>query len=377
MIFADFTLGRPYLKTIGVILLSIMLMCAPCGAISEDLFKKATPGRVLQFPRDHGKHPDFETEWWYFTGHLKDSKGVEYGFQVTFFRRGMFKDTANTESKWAVRDVYPAHFALTDPKAGIFRHRELIAREGPGLAEASQENLNVRVKDWYAKMEGGKIQLSASSGDEKLQLTLTPEKPLVLHGSKGFSIKGNNPSQASYYYSFTRLKAQGTLYMNNTSHNVSGIAWMDHEFGSSVMLSGQSGWDWFSIQMDDGSELMVFNMRKLDNSKERYFGTYVRPDGVGENLKNMEITIDGKETWKSPITKAIYPSGWKISIKELGLGLDVIPLMKNQELISEGSTGIVYWEGAVKINGLKMGKQVSGKGYVELTGYAHSMAGRL
>ncbi len=152
---------------------------------------------------------------------------------------------------------------------------------------------------------------------------------------------------------------------------------MDHEFGSSVMLADQSGWDWFSIQMDDRSELMVFNMRKQDNSKERYFGTYVRPDGVGEDLKDMEITIDSKETWKSPLTQAVYPSGWKISIKELGLNLNVVPLMKDQELISKGSTGIVYWEGAVKARGAKHGKQVTGRGYVELTGYAHSMAGRL
>ncbi len=377
MIFADVTLRRPYLKTICVILLSIMLVGAPYGAVPENLFKKATPGRMLQFPRDHGKHPDFETEWWYFTGHLKDSKGVEYGFQVTFFRRGMFKDANKGDSQWAVRDVYPAHFALSDPSAGKFYHSELISREGPGLAEASQDKLHIRVKDWYAKMKGDKIQLAASSGSENLQLTLTPEKPLVLHGSNGFSIKGNNPSQASYYYSFTRLKAIGALKIGNVKMAVTGTAWMDHEFGSSVMLADQSGWDWFSIQMDDRSELMVFNMRKQDNSKERYFGTYVRPDGVGEDLKDMEITIDSKETWKSPLTQAVYPSGWKISIKELGLNLNVVPLMKDQELISKGSTGIVYWEGAVKARGAKHGKQVTGRGYVELTGYAHSMAGRL
>jgi predicted secreted hydrolase len=226
-------------------------------------------------------------------------------------------------------------------------------------------------------MEDGNIHLKASSEVHALDLTLTPLKPPVLHGEQGFSTKGNNPGQASHYYSFTRLRARGSLKTKGEILPVSGLAWMDHEFGSSIMLPDQSGWDWFSVQLEDDTELMVFNMRKRDNTKERHFGTYVFPDGAKRDLKDMDVEIRALDTWKSEKTKAVYPSGWEITVRELDLELTVQPLLKDQELISEGSTGVVYWEGAVEVTGVKNKEKIQGQGYVELTGYAHSMAGRL
>lgn len=357
-------------------IVSILVIIQPVGGICGR-FLEASPDREILFPRDHGKHPGFETEWFYFTGHLESKEDKDWGFQVTFFRRTMFMDPPEKESAWVVRDLYPAHFAISDITAQTFFHTEMITREGPGLAEAALNRLDVRVKDWRATMENNQIRLKARSKGYSLDLVLSPLKPPVPHGDNGFSIKAGSGSQASHYYSFTRLQASGELSIGEKVFPVTGLAWMDHEFGSGIVLPDQSGWDWFSVQMDDHTELMVFNMRKRDQTKEKYFGTYVKADGSSMDLKNMTITIDALQKWQSPRTKAIYPSGWIISVKELGLDLEVQPLLKDQELVSEGATGIVYWEGAVRVEGRKKGARIRGQGYVELTGYAHPMAGRL
>jgi predicted secreted hydrolase len=340
-------------------------------------FEAAVPGKIFEFPRDHGKHPEFQTEWWYFTGNLVSKDQRAWGFQLTFFRRGLARNQQDRRSAWTVRDLYPAHFAITDVKDGRFSHGELLVREGPGLAEASADSLSVRVKDWSAEMRDGEIHLRARKGKSALDLRLKPAKPLVLHGEAGFSRKGDREDQASYYYSFTRLKASGTLVFDGISHGVRGTAWMDHEFGSAIVKEDQSGWDWFSIQMDDGTELMVFYMRRKNGRPERTFGTFVGTDGRAVDLVGSRIDVSAIGTWKSPRTKTIYPSGWSMKIPRLGINLRVTPLIKDQELISEGSTGIVYWEGAVRVDGSRGKKKVSGRGYVELTGYAHSMSGRL
>ena len=340
-------------------------------------FKPAVPGRTLSFPRDHGKHPEFQTEWWYFTGNVQSNDGSPWGFQLTFFRRGITRQYREGASAWAVRDLYPAHFALTDIKNGKFFHAELLSREGPGLAEASSEDLSVRIKDWQAVMKGSKIHITARKGNRALDLDLVPLKPPVLHGESGYSRKGDSEDQASYYYSFTRLKAEGTITAAGIKQKVSGTAWMDHEFASSILKQDQAGWDWFSIQLDNNTELMVFHMRKKDGTPERRFGTFVGKGGRAVNLANKRIVIAPHETWTSPRTKAVYPCRWNISIPDIKMDLEVIPVMKDQEISSEKSTGIVYWEGAVKVKGTRDGRKVRGKGYVELTGYAHSMAGRL
>jgi predicted secreted hydrolase len=340
-------------------------------------FENAKPGRILVFPRDHGKHPNFQTEWWYLTGNLRSEDGRDWGFQLTFFRRSMAREPARKSSAWGVRDIYPAHFALVDVKDGRFFHKEIMVREGPGLAESARDRLRVRVKDWTAEMTGNEIRISARSGGYSIALSLTPEKPVTLHGDRGYSRKGDDPAQASYYYSFTRLKVRGFIMFRGTRRRVSGSAWMDHEFGSSILTKDQAGWDWFGIRLDEGTDLMLFRLRRKDGTPEQSFGTLVKKDGVSIDLHGRGIRIASTAGWSSERTGATYPSRWVIEIPTEGIKLDVVPLVADQELSSTGSTGIVYWEGAVKVRGVRRGERIRGKGYVELTGYAHSMAGRL
>jgi predicted secreted hydrolase len=354
------------------LLIAILTTIIYCGD-----FEGAVPGRALYFPNDHGKHPGFETEWWYFTGNLA-SKDHNWGTQLTFFKRSLFKEFDGDRSAWAVRDLFPAHFAITNITDKIFFHTELMSREGPGLAGAAADHLNVYVKDWSASQKGEKIFLRAGSGDYSINLALTPEKPIALHGNRGFSVKGNDPEQASYYYSFTRLKATGSLLFNGVSHDVSGLMWMDHEFGSSILNSEQVGWDWFSLQFDNGTELMAFQLRRKDGSFEKPFATLVDSSGKTTNLSGESIIIiRATKTWMSPRTKAIYPCEWIIEIPEEKLQIKITPTVGDQELSASKSTQTSYWEGAVTASGSLDGQQIEGRGYVELTGYAESMGGRL
>jgi predicted secreted hydrolase len=364
-------------------ILIIFLLCLTCVpnlpvCAAEQGFREATPGRKLTFPRDHGKHPDFQTEWWYFTGNLvSEYDSDNWGFQLTFFRRSMVRDTNRGLSAWGLRDIYPAHFALSDLKNRRFFHTQVISREGPGLAGAWSDILDVKVRDWTAKMDGELIHVSAREKDYSLSLRLVPEKPVVLHGEGGFSRKSDSAAQASYYYSFTRLRADGTLTFRGKSHKVSGLAWMDHEFASSVVLANQTGWDWFSLQLDDGTEIMVSHMRKKSGAPQRPFGTLVEKDGAYTDLENQQIRILPTRTWKSPHTRAVYPSGWTLEIPGRKISLRVEPAFADQEHSKGGPIGVAYWEGAVVVSGTRDGRNVHGRGYVELTGYAGSLGGLL
>jgi predicted secreted hydrolase len=296
---------------------------------------------------------------------------------LTFFRRGLTNKPGPGGSAWRVVDLYPAHFAVTDVKNRRFFFHEILTREGPGLAAAAMDTLQVRVKDWAAELERNQIRIRAGAEGCTLELALTPTKPVVLHGQSGYSRKSDRQGQASYYYSYTRLDARGTLTFDGVTWPVTGLAWMDHEFGSSLLAEDQAGWDWFSLRLDEGTELMVFRMRKKDGTSEPPIGTSVARDGTSAYLKGRQVGISPTGSWTSPHTKAVYPSGWMIEVADEDLKLEVVPLVEDQELASGKSTNIVYWEGAVRATGYRNGKPVAGYGYVELTGYAHSMAGRL
>ncbi len=218
------------------------------------------------------------------------------------------------------------------------------------------------VRDWSAKRQGDEIQITAREQGYALNLRLVALKPVVLHGEAGYSRKGDSGDQASYYYSFTRLKAEGTLTYKGIDHKVAGLAWMDHEFGSSILRNDQRGWDWFSLQLDDGTEVMVFHLRKKDNTFERAFGTFVPRQGPAVDLGKERIVIMPRGTWTSPTTKAVYPSGWTVEIPGRNIRLEVTPAIEAQELASGSSTGIIYWEGAVNAQGLRDGKKVKGRG---------------
>lgn len=226
-------------------------------------------------------------------------------------------------------------------------------------------------------MHGETIRLRAREQAYALDLTLIPEKPPVPHGEAGYSLKGSSPGQASYYYSFTRLRADGVITFAGKSYRVKGWAWMDHEFGSSILLEYQAGWDWFSVQLEDGSELMLFYLRNKDGSRDKLFGTYVPLRGSPVGLDDRGVIVSVTDYWKSPLSGAAYPAGWTISIPSHALDLSVRPLVADQELSTSKSTSITYWEGAVEVKGLKAGSPVEGHGYVELTGYAQAMGGRL
>lgn len=370
-------MGR--MKNVRNAALAIMLAIFAClPALAAEEWKQAVGPWTWSFPRDHGAHPEFRTEWWYFTGNLRDAAGNRYGYQLTFFRQGVRLKASDPGNPWSLRDLYPAHFAITDAGAGAFRYAEQITRSGPGLAGAAAGGMNVWNLGWSAKMEGNRILLRARHGEMELALDLTPRKPLVLQGDRGLSRKGPGRGQASYYYSFTDLATKGTLRTPGSEMPmpVEGVSWFDQEFSSNALTKDQVGWDWFSIRLTDGRDLMLYFLRKKDGTVEQESsGALVEADGKSRILKSAEIGVEVLATWTSPRSGGTYPSRWRIRIPAAGIDLQLTPLVAAQELITEGSTGVTYWEGAVDGTGSSAGRPVFCEGYVEMTGYAGSLGG--
>lgn len=366
---------RPF---IIILLVAVFTAFACTPALAADEWRQATGPRTWSFPRDHGAHPEFRTEWWYFTGNLRDGSGNRYGYQLTFFRQGVRLKPSDPGNPWSLRDLYPAHFAVTDVRNEKFHFAEQVTRSGPGLSGAATNGMNVWNLGWSAKMKGDRILIRAHHGETELALELKPRKPLILQGEKGLSRKGPGEGQASYYYSFTDLATRGTIRTPDTQVPVAveGTSWFDQEFGSNVLSKDQVGWDWFSIHLSDGRDLMLFFLRKKDGTGEKESsGTLIEPEGKSRHLKRGEINLEVLETWKSPKSSATYPNRWRVRIPAAGLDLQLAPLMAAQELITTGSTGVTYWEGAVDGKGSSSGKPVSCEGYVEMTGYAGSLGG--
>lgn len=330
------------------------------------------------FPRDHGSHPEFRTEWWYFTGTLKDAFNNRFGYQLTFFRQGVHVRDKDPKHPWSIRDIYLAHFAMTDVSSNQFWYAERVSREGPGIAGASQEKMNVWLLNWLAKMEGNKINIEARHQGMELSLNLVPKKPLVFHGTNGLSPKGPKEGQASYYFSFTNLATEGVLKtpLSKSIISVKGTSWFDHEFGSNQLAPDQVGWDWFSLHLSDGQELMVYFLRKKDGTTEpSSSGTLVTRSGNAIHLKRSDISLEVLDYWKSPKSGGRYPSRWRLKVASAKIEMELNPLIPSQELLTEGSTGITYWEGAVAGKGTAAGRPITSAGYVELTGYAGSLGG--
>jgi predicted secreted hydrolase len=343
-----------------------------------DQWAQVLEPRIWTFPRDHGAHPEYRTEWWYFTGNLQDEAGSRYGYQLTFFRQGIRSKVPDRASPWEIRDLYLAHFAITDVSKNQFHSTERVSRAGPGLAGARTDGMDVWLLNWSAKMKGSLISLEAKSSGMELRLDLTPRKPVVLHGQNGFSRKGPGKGQASYYASFTDLETHGFLITDPTSSRIAvrGQSWFDHEFGSNQLSESQKGWDWFSLHVSDRRDLMIYLLRLKDGSVEpASSGTLVEQDGTPRHLKLAEISVSVLNRWKSPRSGGEYPSRWRIRIPSEGIDLTVAPMVSDQELNTQNSTGITYWEGAVAGKGTSGGKAVSCDGYGELTGYAGSLGG--
>ncbi len=315
------------------------------------------PPPSVTFPRDHGAHPEVPVEWWYYTGHLTDRAGASYGFQLTFFR---------------VRDVHLAHFAWTDVSRREFRYEEKTHLGLPGIAWAEQERLDVSNEDWFAREGPGGIHVLTASGRAgDLELTLSPVKAPVLHGESGVSRKGAGPREFSRYVSITRLTARGSLRRGIRREPLSGTAWFDHEWGSGVLPAEAAGWDWFALQLDDGSELMLYRMRRSDGSATAFSsGTFVARRGTAVPVRWSEVRLSETKFWSSPHSRARYPAAWRIAVASIGLDVEVEPLLADQELETSASTGVTYWEGACRVKGLHAGRPVGGRAYAELTGYA-------
>jgi predicted secreted hydrolase len=334
-------------------------------------YQLALPGRQLSFPADHYSHPDFKTEWWYYTGHLETESGKRYGYQVTFFRFGVRDRQKEMKEKPLFTELYMAHFALSDVATKRFLYRERINRGYGHRAGAATDRYLVWNEDW--KVEGDHKEHRIYAGDRgtTLRLAFTSLKPPVLHGQNGLSQKGEGEGRASYYYSLTRMEAKGELTIDGRKEKVRGLSWMDHEFGSNQLRNDQVGWDWFSIQLDNQTELMLYLMRRKDGSVDPYSsGTLVSANGITKHLALKDFRIEVVERWKSPKSGANYPMKWKVTIFSEEIDLEILPAFPEQELITSRSTRVTYWEGAVGIRGTIGKKTLAGQGYVEMTGYA-------
>ncbi|HMH51206.1 MAG TPA: lipocalin-like domain-containing protein [Candidatus Acidoferrum sp.] len=347
----------------------------PTLAVGEALggpiegFARALAPRPFVFPADHGPHAEFRTEWWYYTGNLSTADGRHFGFQLTFFRIAMAPTMISRASAWASREAYMAHFALTDTAGRRFSAASRLSRAALDLADAHAHPFKVWVEDWSAEGVGGDavpVKLRAAEGDVAIDLTLASAKPVVLQGDRGLDRKGEEPGNASYYYSLTRMPTKGRVTIHGAAFEVTGLAWMDREWSTSSLGAGLMGWDWFALQLADGRDLMLYQLRRADGSADRFSsGSLVGVDGTSRRLSLTDFRIDALETWTSPRDGTRYPSRWRITIPSESLDLDVVPRLADQEL----ALAVRYWEGAVRVVGRDRGRPIAGVGYIELVGY--------
>jgi len=338
---------------------------------SED-FTKAIERRKFIFPDDHGPHPDFRTEWWYFTGNLTTDNNRKFGYQFTIFRTALTKEKSERNSDWNSNQIYMAHFAVTDIEGNKFYFDEKFSREGNNLAGAQANPFKVWLEDWQIVQTEDRsafdlpvMSLKAKSEKAEIEFKLESVKPIVLQGDEGLSQKGKQSGDASYYYSFTRLKTEGKIILDGKEFSVKGFSWMDREWSTSALSEDQAGWDWFALQLNDNTEIMYYQMRKNNGTPDVFSrGAYVNKDGTSQLIKKEDVVLTVKDNWQSP-TGEQYPSGWRFQIPEKEIDLTLTPAIKNQMM----EVAVRYWEGSVKIEETKSGAIILGRGYVELTGY--------
>ncbi len=350
----------------------VLLLFGLVTGAEADVYRRALPGYRFQFPRDHFSHPEFKTEWWYYTGHLQTDSGDRYGYQVTFFRVGTEEgqNVANP-SRWTVRNLFLAHFAVSDLNRNRFHFTDRFNRGALGKAGASTEAFKLWNGDWQAHADGTDHRILVSDDQYAIDLTLSPLKPPVVHGKEGVSEKGKGEGYASHYYSLTRLKTTGHITVNGRTERVEGSSWMDHEFGSGQLREEHEGWDWFGLQLDNGVELMFYLMRQEGGEADPHSsGTLVLSDGTSVPLTLQEVDVRPTGTWTSPRSQATYPMGWELQVRHHDISLTLTPRLSDQELDTRKSTRVIYWEGSVDVRGQYHGASVAGQGYVELTGYA-------
>jgi predicted secreted hydrolase len=396
---------------IGFVLLPLAAQAAPSplevlrSGASDQGFERAESVRTFEFPRDHGPHPTFRHEWWYFTGHLQAKDGERFGFELTFFRVALAPPRAETlksaagepVSQWRARQIYVAHFAVTDIGRRTFHSTQRLARDALGLSGAQAAPFRVWLGGWSVAAQsaaGAAHQASSTAASDALadvwalragdcayrfDLKLHPLQPPVPNGDRGLSIKSGEPGNASYYFSIPRLSiegdivrgvcpAGGTQAAGAQPLEVSGTAWLDREWGSGALGPREAGWDWFALQLADGSALMFYALRDERGVRDSHSaGTWIEPDGRAQPLASRDVNIDVLDHWRSPNGAARYPSRWRVRVASLGLDVTAVPVLADQEL----ETTPRYWEGDVEVAGMRDGKPISGEGYAELVGYAN------
>ncbi len=344
---------------------------------ADERFARVLEPMTFQFPRDHGPHREYQIEWWYYTGNLHTDDGKAFGYQLTFFRFALTPQMPERTSHFATNQVYMGHFAVTDAANSEYFCFERRSRGAGGLAGATGDpSYKVWLEDWSAtETESGVMRLHVPSTSDfiesepqiGLSLNLRQTCPPILHGNRGLSQKGPELGNATYYYSLVGLETTGEVTINGETVAVSGVSWMDHEFGTSFLPEGFVGWDWFSLQLEDSTTVMLYCLRRSDQScdPQTFGGTLIYPNGRQLSIRTKDFTLTPIRQWTSPESSATYPSGWQITFPELKIALQVEPLIPNQEF----RASFIYWEGAVRVIGQIDGAAVDGQGYVELTGY--------
>jgi predicted secreted hydrolase len=362
-----------YLPPIVAIGLAVAIGLPGRTVRAEDHFAQALVPREWSFPRDHGRHDGFRTEWWYFTGNLATAQGRPFGFELTFFRTAVASGSPRRESKWATTDLYFAHAHVSDIESKRYLIADESSRAREGLAMASDRKLEVVLNDWSATQDdNGAIHLRATGDNCAISLDCTIERGPIFQGPGGLSGKGHDAGQASYYYSLTRLRTAGTLTADGQTFSVTGLSWMDHEFSSNQLSKSQVGWDWMSLQMNDGSDLMIYRMRDVEGKADFAFATRVTPDRQTHYLAGSDIQLTGSNPWRSHESGGNYPQRWEVAVSGLATFF-VQTRFNDQELRPSRPPKVIYYEGAAEAldaNGNRIGL-----GYLEMTGYAKSLAG--
>jgi predicted secreted hydrolase len=346
--------------------LALLLMIATCATAQD--YKIAQPGYVFAFPRDYFSHSEYQTEWWYYTGNVKSADGHRFGFELTFFRQGISR--AENTGPWFVHDLWMAHMALSDITGQRFLDEERLNRSGPGVAGVDPETGMVWNGNWQAHIAEREEELRGVADKFGLALKLEPVKQPVVQGQSGISQKAEGAGHASHYFSLTRLATAGSINLDGKSYQVDGTSWMDHEFFTSSMAANEAGWDWLSLQLADGADLMLYRMRHTDGSVDPYSsGSYVDGGGKAHFLSASDFAMTpADDFWTSAATKAKYPMRWHVSIPRLKIELNVTTPLQSQELVSRFGTS--YWEGAIDVEGTQNQARLNGVGYLEMTGYA-------
>src|ERR1700693_142144 len=364
----------------AVVLTGTASQTTPATRGKPALFAVATAPYVFRFPSDHAAHPAYQSEWWYFTGHLRAANGRRFGYELTFFRIRLRPEDVVPEpkgpgrSRWRGDQLYAAHFAITDEAGHKFFHTERLARSALGLGAASTDKLAVRAGDWSlagrptTDPARERMTLHAAAGANQLDVLQVPVKPPAIHGRGGIFRKASCATCASHYYSYTRLNTQGVLVYDGTKFNVGGISWMDHEFGTNELASNEAGWDWFALQLDDGRELMLYVFRRRDGgSVAQTAGSLIERNGHVHALSADRFAVTAQGHWRAPQTHTDYPHGWRVQVPEAKLDVNLMPVLDAQEIVE--TSGPSYWEGAVDVRDATTSRSL-GQGYVELTGYA-------